>query len=124
MEITGTLKLKKPIEQKGEKFRKQEFVLTDETNTQYPQHILFQLTNDKCGLIDSVPVGTKITVHFNIRGKEWKKPDESISYFNTIEAWKIVAGGNTVSAPPQQAKQENNPDIVTNQDAENDNLPF
>ena len=44
--ITGTLKVKSNEQQVSEKFRKREFVITD-NSSQYPQHISFQLTQDK-----------------------------------------------------------------------------
>ena len=88
MDITGILKVKGDAMQVSEKFRKREFVITD-NSTQYPQHISFQLTQDKCGLIDQYPVGSELKVHFNLRGREWTSPKGEIKYFNTLEAWRI-----------------------------------
>lgn len=96
--ITGTLKVKSAEQQVSEKFKKREFVLTD-NSSQYPQHITFQLTQDKCGLIDSYNVGDQIKVSFNLRGREWTKNGET-RYFNTLEAWRLerASQGND-SAP-------------------------
>ena len=88
MDITGILKVKGEAVQVSEKFRKREFVLTD-NSSQYPQHISFQLTQDKCGLIDQYAVGSEIKVHFNLRGREWTSPKNEVKYFNTLEAWRI-----------------------------------
>lgn len=88
MDITGILKVKEEAQQVSDKFRKREFVLTD-NSSQYPQHISFQLTQDKCGLIDNYAVGSTIKVHFNLRGREWTSPKNEIKYFNTLEAWRI-----------------------------------
>jgi hypothetical protein len=88
--ITGTLKLKSAEQQVSEKFRKRDFVLTD-NSSQYPQYISFQLVQDKCSLIDSFNPGDEIRVFFNLRGREWKAPTGEIKFFNTIEAWKIEA---------------------------------
>lgn len=88
LQITGILKLKGSEQAVSEKFRKREFVLTD-NSSQYPQHISFQLTQDKCSLLDSVNVGEEITVNFNLRGREWKSPQGEIKYFNSLDAWKI-----------------------------------
>jgi len=88
MDITGILKVKEEAQQVSEKFKKREFVLTD-NSSQYPQHISFQLTQDKCGLIDAIAVGSTIKVHYNLRGREWTSPKGEVKYFNTIEAWRI-----------------------------------
>ncbi|OFY85035.1 MAG: hypothetical protein A3F72_04630 [Bacteroidetes bacterium RIFCSPLOWO2_12_FULL_35_15] len=88
MDITGILKVKSEAQQVSEKFKKREFVLTD-NSSQYPQHISFQLTQDKCNLIDNYAVGSEIKVHFNLRGREWTSPKGEIKYFNTLEAWRI-----------------------------------
>lgn len=97
MEITGQLKFKGDTIQVSEKFAKREFVLTDNSNAEYPQHISLQLTQDKCKLIDGIKLGDTLTAHINIRGREWTSPQGEIKYFNTIEAWRIekVAASNT-----------------------------
>ncbi len=100
MDITGTLKVKGEAQQVSEKFKKREFVLTD-NSSQYPQHVSFQLTQDKCNLIDQYNVGDEIKVHFNLRGREWTSPKNEVKYFNTLEAWRIEggtgAGGSTAA---------------------------
>ena len=88
MEIIGTLKVKGNTQQVSEKFKKRDIVITD-NSSQYPQHIQFQLVNDKCNLIDQYPVGAEIKVHFNLRGKMWDSPQGETKYFNTLEAWRI-----------------------------------
>ena len=91
MDITGILKVKSDAQQISDKFRKREFVLTD-NSSQYPQHISFQLTQDKCSLIDQYNIGDELKVHFNLRGREWTSPKGEIKYFNTLEAWRIEGG--------------------------------
>ncbi len=91
MDITGILKVKGEAQQVSEKFKKREFVLTD-NSSQYPQHISFQLTQDKCNLIDQYNIGDEIKVHFNLRGREWTSPKNEVKYFNTLEAWRIEGG--------------------------------
>ena len=71
-----------------DKFKKREFVITDDSS-QYPQDIILQLTQDRTDLIDSYSVGQEITASFNLRGREWTSPTGEVRYFNTIEAWKI-----------------------------------
>ncbi|MGQ0829764.1 MAG: DUF3127 domain-containing protein [Bacteroidota bacterium] len=88
MDITGILKVKNEAQQVSEKFKKREFVITD-NSSQYPQHISFQLTQDKCSLLDQYKVGDELKIHFNLRGREWTSPKNEIKYFNTLEAWRI-----------------------------------
>jgi single-strand DNA-binding protein len=82
-----------PTQVVSEKFSKREFVV--ETPDQYPQQILFQLTQDKCSLLDSLQVGQEVDVHLNIRGRSWQNPQGETKYFNTLEAWKIDVLGAT-----------------------------
>ncbi len=116
MDITGILKVKGEAVQVSEKFKKREFVLTD-NSSQYPQHLSMQLTQDKCSLIDSYNVGDEIKVHINLRGREWTSPKNEVKYFNTIEAWRIEAG------VPSQKPQPTIAESAEAQKAEDD-LPF
>ena len=88
--LTGKIKVKKETEVISDKFSKREFVLTD-ASSMYPQDISFQLTQDKCGLIDSFEAGSNVEVSFNLRGREWTSPQGEVKYFNTLEAWRIEA---------------------------------
>lgn len=91
MDLTGTIKVISDVEQVSEKFKKREVVITD-NSSQYPQHVSFQLTQDKCALIDSYKVGDEIKVHFNLRGREWTSPKGEVKHFNTLEIWRIEGG--------------------------------
>ena len=57
--LAGTVKVVNPTVQVSEKFSKREFVVSD-TSGMYPQDILFQLTQDKCTLLDGVNVNDQI----------------------------------------------------------------
>lgn len=98
LNIIGTIRVKGAEQQVSDKFRKREFVLTD-NSTQYPQHISFQLTQDRCGLIEQFKEGDTVNVFFNLRGREWKSPQNEIRYFNTLEAWKIEMANAAQNAP-------------------------
>lgn len=87
-QLTGTLKSKEDTVQVSEKFSKREFVITD-NGSMYPQDILFQLEQDKCNLIDNAKPGDRLTVSFNLRGREWTSPQGEVRYFNTLSAWRI-----------------------------------
>lgn len=105
-EVVGTLKAKFETQQVSEKFQKREFVVMTDTATQYPQAINFQLSQDKCGLLDTYNVGEEMKVSFNLRGREWFNPTKNITqYFNSLEAWRLekVAAGAQAAAPQQQS---------------------
>jgi hypothetical protein len=93
MQVAGKIVAIMPTQVVSEKFSKREFVV--ETPDQYPQQILFQLTQDKCSLLDSLKVGQEVDVHLNIRGRSWQNPQGETKYFNTLEAWKIDVLGAT-----------------------------
>jgi hypothetical protein len=96
--LNGTLKVANPTQVISDKFSKREFVI--ETTDQYPQQVMFQLTQDKCYLLDAFKVGNKLEVSFNLRGREWTSPAGEVKYFNTLEAWKIEVIGQV--AQPQE----------------------
>jgi hypothetical protein len=118
--ITGILKSKQAEQQVSEKFRKREFVLA-ENSSQYPQFISFQLTQDRCSLVESMNAGDEIKVYFNLRGREWTNPQGELKYFNSLEAWKIEA-----VAPGQPSAQAAASPVVTEalSQSEPDDLPF
>jgi single-strand DNA-binding protein len=111
MEVTGQLKAKFDTQKVSEKFQKRDFVITTDGLTPYPQHITFQITQDKCSILEKYNVGDAIKVHFNLRGREWNSPD-GVKYFNTLEAWRIEK---------QDGSQQSTP---SSQHGEPDDLPF
>ena len=124
MDITGILKVKGETQQVSEKFKKRDFVLTDNSSS-YPQHISFQLTQDKVSLIDQYNIGDEIKVHINLRGREWTSPKGEIKHFNTLECWRIEGNGSGNSSSSQQNNNNNNVTTQYNSStAEDDGLPF
>jgi hypothetical protein len=127
MEVTGQLKLKYDTQKVSEKFQKREFVLTTDISTPYPQYVIFQITQDKCAILDTFNEGEEIKVQFNLRGREWNGP-QGIKFFNSLEAWKIEkVGAGNLSAPTQNNSsiQENTVTPVFNSSiSDTDDLPF
>jgi hypothetical protein len=130
MEVIGTLKAKFDTVKVSDRFQKREFVLTTEGNTPYPQHVSFQVTQDKCTLLDQFREGDEIKIQFNLRGREWNGP-QGVKYFNTLEAWRIerVQGGNLGAniASHQQSSQagsNSSAPVFTSNPSDNDDLPF
>lgn len=88
-EFKGILKLKNATVPVSERFQKREFVVSEDRD-QYQQHISFQLSQDRCDLLDSINVGDYVNVKFNLKGREWKSPQGETKYFNTLDAWAII----------------------------------
>ena len=90
-EITGKLLEKYSTIQVSDRFKKREFVIeSKETGNgmEFKDYIKFQLTQDKCNLIDSIQLNDEIKVSFNIRGNKWEK-EGKVNYFTNLDAWRI-----------------------------------
>lgn len=73
----------------SEKFKKRELII-EAISGKYTQHILLQLTNDKCDLLNNLKIGDSVEVGVNIRGRLWNDPKTGLTRcFNTLEAWSI-----------------------------------
>jgi hypothetical protein len=129
MEVIGTLKVKFDTQKINDRFQKREFVITTEASTPYPQHVSFQVTQDKCGILDQFNEGEEIKIQFNLRGREWNGP-QGVKYFNTLEAWRIerMQGGSAGSQQQrssQPSQNENNSaPVFSANPTDNDDLPF
>lgn len=97
MELQGKLIKKFPTQAISEKFSKREFVIEVENkkNPQYNDKIKLELTQDNCDLIEKFNVGSEIKAFINIKGKEYTNAKKEVSYFNSIQAWKIESVGNS-----------------------------
>ena len=80
-------------------FKKREFIVEQVTtikDKQFEDPIKFQVTGERCQIFDGINEGDEISVHFNLRGREWVKEDRS-GYFVNLESWKIDTVNDTVS---------------------------
>lgn len=131
MEVTGIIKAKYDTNTVSERFKKRDFVLTLEASSPYPQHVSFQLVQDKVSLIDNLNIGDEVKVLFNLKGREWTSPQGETKYFNTIDAWRIEKVGSSNSAPSssngnyssQRASENTAPPVFTSSVVDDD-LPF
>ena len=112
MKVTGTIKLINTEQVISEKFRKREFVIT--TEDRYPQDILFQLTQNNTDLIDTIRVGEKVEVSYNLRGKEYNG-----RYYVSLDAWQVSIQQGAPVAQPKTATQ-----IVNEVESNDELLPF
>ena len=99
MDLKGTLVKVFAKQQVSEKFAKREFVIR--TEGEYPQEILIQVTQDRCGILDNFMEGEMVQAFITIRGRAWTNPQGEVKYFNTLEAWKI-SNESGQSAPAGQ----------------------
>jgi len=121
-EIEGKLHKKFETENKTATFQAREFViLISEDN--YPQYIKFQLTQDRCALVDEYEEGQSIKVHFDLRGREWNE-----KYFTNLNAWRIekVVADQPVEkgSEPELPVEPDFSDNVELQKEDFDDLPF
>jgi len=108
------------IQSKTETFQAREFVVA--TEGQYPQYVKFQLTQDRCSLVDNYKEGDMVKVHFDLRGREWNE-----KYFTNLNAWKIEAGASESAAPPpigDSSFPTQEPKVLAKEDEVLDDLPF
>jgi hypothetical protein len=71
------------------RFTKREFVVELADNPKYPQTVLFQLSGDRCSMLDDMRVGDEVRIEFSLRGREWRSPNGEVKYFNSLDVWKI-----------------------------------
>lgn len=111
MEIKGTIKVIKDIQQVSANFQKREFVI--ETNEQYVQTICLELQGSNVDIIDAYAVGESVIVSIGLRGREWINPQGEAKYFNTIVAWRIqkensqIVNNATTTTSPMEYPQAN-----------------
>ena len=83
-ETEGILHKVFDTENKTDSFQAREFVIKHDGN--YPQFIKFQLTQDRCDLVNNFKEGDNIKVSFDLRGREWNE-----KFFTNLNAWRIDA---------------------------------
>lgn len=83
----------------SDKFKKR--VVWIETEDKYPQVVEFQAAQDKCDLLNNIEIGQEVTIHFNLRGREWQNKEGVTKVFNTLDLWKVESG-----EPSQPQKEE------------------
>lgn len=100
-DITGRLIEKYDTQRVSDRFSKREFVVEKKETagtSEFVENIKFQLTQDKCDLIENLQIGDEVKVSFNIRGRRWEKNGQ-VSYFNNLEAWRIEKNDTSVGQP-------------------------
>lgn len=114
----------------SEKYQKRDFVVKLQHMTAYPQEVLFQLSQDKCDIIDPYPLGVEVIVDYNLKGRKWTNPQGEDKWFDTVEAWKIQPVTPLAKETAKEKPKENlttydykSGDIIENANGDED-LPF
>ncbi|HDJ33435.1 MAG TPA: DUF3127 domain-containing protein [Bacteroidetes bacterium] len=122
-EITGKLIEKYDTTRISEKFQKREFVVEKrEVNAgnEFVDYIKFQLTQDRCGLIEPFQLNDIIRIRFDIRGNRWEK-EGKVSYFTNLSAFRIE---KAEPAPDEDIPGPALDDMPPEDNPEEDDLPF
>lgn len=136
-DVSGKLYEVSEINQISDTFKKREFIIEVENpNLQFQRtdYLKFQLTQDRCELIDAYSTGEMMKVSFNLRGNKWEK-EGRVSYFTNLEAWRIekvsaeapATGGQEAPFPNPAQQQEASSQPKTTESFQNsgeDDLPF
>jgi hypothetical protein len=97
-EITGTLLTRSETETKGESFKVRTFGIKVSDGGQYENFASFQLTQDRCAIIDGLKKGDEIKVHFDLRGRQWQE-----KIFTNLNAWRVEKVSTAEVAEPKKA---------------------
>lgn len=115
-EITGTVKVIKDTQTSASgTFSWREFVITSEDD-RYPQDIIFRVTKDRCSQLDSVSVGERLKLSFDIRGREYQG-----RYFVNLEVFRIERPDVSQPAPADDIPPEA---IAADEPPLDDAMPF
>lgn len=126
MDIKGKVHEISTVQQISDSFKKRELVVEYIENPQYPEYLLFEVTQDRCAMLDTLKVGDNIEVFFNLRGRAWTNKEGQKKYFNSMQAWRINvingSGAGAPSAPTQEFVPP--PNLEAGSNDEGDDLPF
>lgn len=120
-EMEGRLVVKYPTSNVSATFRKREFVIEHTERNgdrEFTDYIRFQLTQDRCDVLDRFREGQEIKVSFSLRGRKYEK-DGELKYFTNIEAWRIDEKQASATAAPAVPDDYDLPPA-----GEEDDLPF
>ena len=81
-QITGRLIIINETQTFPSGFCKREFVI--ETPGEYGQKIKLEAVKERCDAFDNIPLGSILTVDFNIRGNEYNG-----KYYVNLQSWKV-----------------------------------
>lgn len=123
-ELSGELYEMGNTEKVSERFQKREFVVKQEEQNgeqTFTDFIKFQLTQNRCDLIEGYKPGDQVKVAFRIKGNRWER-DGKVNYFTNLDAWRIEKTSQGTPDMPPMPQQEEEPFYPDDQSG--DELPF
>ncbi len=105
-EISGRVTEVYPVVRINERFRKREFVIEHKeisSGQTFVDFIKFQLTQDKCDIIDESWLRQEVVVRFSIKGNRWEK-NGTVNYITSLNAFALSRSG-----PVNEDGQQNIP---------------
>ncbi len=108
-------------------FTKREFVIKlsgEGENPDYPNYVALELVKDKCALMDQYQLGQEVNVHFNLSGRLWSAAGKPEKCFTSLQAWRVEAAGQAVSAPAAAAGGFDGMSYSAPSSAFDDEVPF
>ena len=127
MNIKGKLIEKHDIQNISETFRKREFIVEYAENLQYPEFLKFELIQSNCDQIEDIPIGSEISVTFNLKGRKWTDKEGKVIYFNSLQAWRIelvVATTKNEGHPPTDIPPLSTENWMLHDASKDIDLPF
>lgn len=124
-QITGKVAEVYPVNRVNERFRKREFVIEHKdsgSGQAFVDFIKFQLTQERCDLIDESWLRQEVTVTFNLKGNRWEK-NGMVNYITNLNALSVVRGVAAAESGEQAAALPGLEDAPS-PDPELDDLPF
>ena len=110
--LTGTIHKIFDEQKISDAFVKREFVIKTDAE-KYPQLVKFEVFQDKINLLLDKKEGQQVTVHFNIRGRQWED-----KFFVSLSCWRIILEQDATAPLPDEIKDVPETDIYSDQ------LPF
>ena len=80
--LIAKLEIEEGISASGNAWQKRNFIL--ETEGKYPKKICFEAFGERVVQLDSIKVGSKVSVTFDCESREYNN-----KYYTTLKAWKI-----------------------------------
>lgn len=88
MEIKAKFKSQQDVIERSNFKSRKVWVITED-NPDYPQTIEVEVQQEKVDLFSNLQQGTPLTLHCNLRGREWTNTEGVTKVFNSIVCWKL-----------------------------------
>lgn len=107
MEITGKIIAVLPERsgvsaRTGAEWKMGSYVL-ETINEQYPRRMNFEVFGSDKMQQFNIQLGETMVVSFDIDAREYRRPDGTVTWFNSIRAWKVDRNLQNAAAPVQAA---------------------